>query len=149
MIRLPGALCGSHKSQGIPILQHLSGDLLEWLKYYPVPNSPFMSSVKLCLTHLTLPSGFSPSPPAIKMDHTVTYVSGSYRSRQLSSTQMISFKIQPDSQKYLAKCADIQRSRFLAIALTQYLSQRHSKQRLFNRELFAPFENSHNGSVST
>jgi len=35
------------------------------------------------------------------MDHAVTYVTGSYRSRQPSSTQTISFMIQPDSQNQL------------------------------------------------
>ena len=34
---------------------------------------------------------------AINMDHTVTYLSGSYRSRQPTSTQTISFKVQPDA----------------------------------------------------
>jgi len=51
--------------------------------------------------------GFSPKHPAIKMDHTMTYVTGSYRSRQPASTQTISFKIQPDPRKFLADRGDI------------------------------------------
>ena len=35
VIRLPGAPCRRHKSHWIPILQHLSGDLSEWLNIYP------------------------------------------------------------------------------------------------------------------
>jgi len=84
--------------------------------------------------------GFFPKPSAIKMDHTMTYVTGSYRSRQPTSTQTISFKIQPDSRRSLAYRADIRCSGFLAMALTQYLSQRHSKQHFSKGSCFLPFK---------
>jgi len=92
------------------------------------------------VTHLTLPLGFSPRHPAIKIDYTMTYVPGSYRSRQPSSTQMINFKIQPDSGKSSADRADIQWSGFLATALTQYLSQRHTKRHFSKGSCFLPFK---------
>ena len=61
------------------------------------------------------------------MDHTLRFVTESYRSRQPFSTQMISFKIQSHSQKSIADHAYIHWSGFLATVLTQYLSQRHNK----------------------